>query len=105
MGSARASSNLVGVDFFFFKKEKRKKKKEKKSSRWFWKPMGSARASSNLVGVDFFFFLGTKKKKGVMRESNSRPLAPKARIIPLDQSPTDTKNKNGAVTVDRTRDL
>jgi hypothetical protein len=27
------------------------------------------------------------KKRGVMRESNSRPLAPKARIIPLDQSP------------------
>src|SRR6185437_2407088 len=27
------------------------------------------------------------KKNGVMRESNSRPLAPKARIIPLDQSP------------------
>ena len=32
------------------------------------------------------FFL-SQRKKGVMRESNSRPLAPKARIIPLDQSP------------------
>jgi hypothetical protein len=28
-----------------------------------------------------------KKEKGVMRESNSRPPAPKAGIIPLDQSP------------------
>lgn len=31
-----------------------------------------------------------KKKKiilGVLRESNSRPLAPEARIIPLDQTP------------------
>ena len=26
-----------------------------------------------------------------MRESNSRPLAPEARIIPLDQSPTKKK--------------
>jgi hypothetical protein len=28
------------------------------------------------------------EQKGVMRESNSRPPAPKAGIIPLDQSPT-----------------
>ena len=27
------------------------------------------------------------KKYGVLRESNSRPLAPEARIIPLDQTP------------------
>ena len=27
------------------------------------------------------------KNKGVLRESNSRPLAPEARIIPLDQTP------------------
>ena len=46
---------------------------------------------------------GTKTQNGVMRESNSRPLAPKARIIPLDQSPT-TQTKC-VVTVDRTRDL
>jgi hypothetical protein len=30
----------------------------------------------------------TKNTKGVMRESNSRPPAPEAGIIPLDQSPT-----------------
>ena len=29
-----------------------------------------------------------RQKDGVMRESNSRPPAPKAGIIPLDQSPT-----------------
>ncbi len=29
-----------------------------------------------------------EQKKGVMRESNSRPPAPKAGIIPLDQSPS-----------------
>ena len=29
------------------------------------------------------------KKIGVMRESNSRPPAPEAGIIPLDQSPTN----------------
>jgi hypothetical protein len=28
-----------------------------------------------------------EQKKGVMRESNSRPPAPEAGIIPLDQSP------------------
>ena len=28
-----------------------------------------------------------KKYNGALRESNSRPLAPKARIIPLDQTP------------------
>ena len=27
------------------------------------------------------------ESKGVLRESNSRPLAPEARIIPLDQTP------------------
>ena len=36
--------------------------------------------------------VGTKKvtkiKIGAFRESNSGPLAPKARIIPLDQMPT-----------------
>ena len=30
----------------------------------------------------------TKKEEGVMRESNSRPPAPEAGIIPLDQSPS-----------------
>ena len=36
-----------------------------------------------------------KKKgtRGVMRESNSRPLAPEARIIPLDQSPKCTQQR------------
>ena len=29
------------------------------------------------------------KKFGEFRESNPGPLAPKARIIPLDQTPTD----------------
>ena len=29
----------------------------------------------------------TQKYNGALRESNSRPLAPKARIIPLDQTP------------------
>ena len=29
-----------------------------------------------------------KEQKGVMRESNSRPPAPEAGIIPLDQSPS-----------------
>ena len=30
----------------------------------------------------------TQKIEGVLRESNSRPLAPEARIIPLDQTPS-----------------
>ena len=34
-------------------------------------------------------------KRGVMRESNSRPPAPEAGIIPLDQSPTSqTKERD-----------
>ena len=37
-----------------------------------------------------------RKKKGVMRESNSRPLAPEARIIPLDQSPAAKKKRGDA---------
>ena len=36
------------------------------------------------------FFL---QKEGVMRESNSRPPAPEAGIIPLDQSPTFTHKR------------
>ena len=39
---------------------------------------------------DFFW-----QKRGVMRESNSRPLAPKARIIPLDQSPKSCEGSTG----------
>ena len=31
------------------------------------------------------------EKRGAFRESNSGPLAPKARIIPLDQMPNFTK--------------
>ena len=31
---------------------------------------------------------GNVRKKGAVRELNPRPLAPKARIIPLDQRPT-----------------
>ncbi|KAJ0014141.1 hypothetical protein Pint_19635 [Pistacia integerrima] len=34
------------------------------------------------------------EKGGVLRESNSRPLAPEARIIPLDQTPTSVQTKN-----------
>jgi hypothetical protein len=33
------------------------------------------------------YILKNVYKKGVLRESNSRPLAPEARIIPLDQTP------------------
>jgi hypothetical protein len=33
-------------------------------------------------------------KRGVMRESNSRPPAPEAGIIPLDQSPTSQKKRD-----------
>ena len=47
-----------------------------------------------LTTVNNFFGLVTAKKKvilsqkGAVRELNPRPLAPKARIIPLDQRPT-----------------
>ncbi|KAJ0078710.1 hypothetical protein Patl1_22366 [Pistacia atlantica] len=34
------------------------------------------------------------EKGGVLRESNSRPLAPEARIIPLDQTPASVQTKN-----------
>jgi hypothetical protein len=34
-----------------------------------------------------------RRKKGVMRESNSRPPAPEAGIIPLDQSPSHGRRK------------
>ena len=33
------------------------------------------------------FFIKNKKKKGAKGDSNPRPLAPKARIIPLDHEP------------------
>ena len=56
--------------------------------------LGVARGSSNLSAVDFFFVSALvellargKKEIGAVRESNPRPLAPKARIIPLDQRP------------------
>ena len=47
-------------------------------------------AGSNPASGIFWEEKKKQKKKGtrgVMRESNSRPLAPEARIIPLDQSP------------------
>ena len=41
--------------------------------------------------VKYYFYTNAKNnmlvKKGDLRESNSRSLAPKASIIPLDQSP------------------
>uniref|UniRef100_A0A3Q7F8B7 Uncharacterized protein n=1 Tax=Solanum lycopersicum TaxID=4081 RepID=A0A3Q7F8B7_SOLLC len=40
----------------------------------------------NLTNTDFKTAI-TIKKSGAFRESNSGPLAPKARIIPLDQMP------------------
>ena len=50
-----------------------------------------------------------KIEKGAFRESNSGPLAPKARIIPLDQMPTlfqetakDTNNDNIGPYIDST---
>ena len=40
------------------------------------------------VMIFFFFSQKTEKKiKGAVRELNPRPLAPEARIIPLDQRP------------------
>ena len=53
----------------------------------------STRTSVNITNVVsprfcFLFFRNLKKKvKGAVRELNPRPLAPEARIIPLDQRP------------------
>ena len=43
----------------------------------------------NQTLIIFFFLIGTEsmEKKGAVRELNPRPLAPEARIIPLDQRP------------------
>ena len=38
--------------------------------------------------------LSNVKRKGAFRESNSGPLAPKARIIPLDQMPVTRLYEN-----------
>ena len=46
-------------------------------------------ARVQISSVSFF----EANKNGVMRESNSRPLAPEARIIPLDQSPIHANKK------------
>ena len=43
-----------------------------------------------------YWLVPTKKRKGVMRESNSRPPAPEAGIIPLDQSPSIRRKKGRA---------
>jgi hypothetical protein len=43
--------------------------------------------SSNLFQEFYKSSAKVLQKKGVIRELNPRPLAPKARIIPLDQSP------------------
>ena len=57
--------------------------------------------------TDFFFLLLLlfvyRKKNGVMRESNSRPPAPEAGIIPLDQSPNLERQRSPRWT--RTSDL
>ena len=37
--------------------------------------------------VRIIIYIHVVKKTGAFRESNSGPLAPKARIIPLDQMP------------------
>ena len=39
-------------------------------------------------------FLCQNKSQGVIRESNPGPLAPEARIIPLDQSPSTFNNRS-----------
>ena len=56
---------------------------------------------SHLQIIYFFYnqnvFISRRKKKGAKGDSNPRPLAPKARIIPLDHRPLLTEMKPGGI--------
>ena len=96
MHEALGSIPSFSMFFFFFRLEwERLLPNKEKNNNWCYSLVvriigcGPIDPGSNPGSVTFFFFWQTSegKKKGVIRESNPRPLAPKARIIPLDQSP------------------